>query len=244
MPERGLTDRVRMIVAAARLLRDQERVLVGVGQPNLAANLAKRVHAPRLMLIYESGVIDAHPTRLPLSIGDAELVRGALTTMPMVEFFMYYLQGGRIDVGFIGGAQVDRWGNVNSTVIGPYERPTVRLAGSGGAADIAALAHRLIIMTPHEPRRFPAQVDFVTAVGHRGGRDLHRGPWKVITNLGQLGFAEDGEMVLEAVFPGVTIPMVQAATGWPLRVADPVEILADPIPRELAALEALEQAIV
>jgi glutaconate CoA-transferase subunit B len=237
-------DRARMIVAAARLLRDHECVLVGVGQPNLAANLAKRLYAPGLVLMYESGIIDARPAKLPLSIGDAELVRDALAVMPMGEFFAYYLQGGRIDVGFIGGAQIDRWGNVNSTVIGPYHHPTTRLAGSGGAADIAALAHRLIIMTPHERRRFPATVDFVTAVGHRGGRDPHRGPWKVVTDLGQMGFAEDGEMVLEAIFPGVSVAMVQAETGWPLRCAPDLAVLAEPTPEELALLSALEQDVV
>lgn len=211
--------RGEMAVVGARLLRDGERVLVGVGLPNLAANIAKRLHAPHLVLIYESGVIDAYPPKLPLSIGDPDLVRTSLCVLPIADLFSQYLQTGWIDVGFLGGAQIDRNGNLNSTVIGPYDHPKVRLAGSGGAADIASFARRTIVLMPHGLQRFPASVDFITSPGHPAGRRRADGPAAVVTDLGLFDFDEQGEMRLTAVYPGVSVAEVQANTGWPVKVA-------------------------
>src|SRR3972149_4134736 len=159
-----------MTINAARLLRDGDVVFVGVGLPNLACNLARRTHAPGLVMIYEAGVIGAQPARLPLSIGDPTLVSGALSVVSMWEIFAYYLQRGLVSVGFMGGAQIDRFGNVNATVIGPYAKPKIRLPGSGGSMEIAAWADRCYYITPHEKRRFPPRVDFQTSAGFLGGR--------------------------------------------------------------------------
>jgi len=238
----GLTRREEMAVVAARLLKPRERVLVGVGLPNLAANLAKRLHAPDLLLIYESGILDANPRTLPLSIGDPVLVRDALATISMLELFSNYLQTGWIDVGFLGGAQVDRRGNLNSTVIGPYEHPTVRMAGSGGAADIAACAQRLILVLPQDRRHFPAQVDFVTSPGHppNGRRPDGRGPVWVVTDMGLYDFDDTGEMRLRALYRDATVKAVQAATGWPLRIHPQLTQVPPVSPDEYRALRALQ----
>ncbi len=158
-----------MTINAARMLRDGDVVFVGVGLPNLACNLARRTHAPGLVMIYELGVIGAQPARLPLSIGDPTLVSGALSVCSMYDIFAFYLQRGFISVGFMGGAQIDRYGNVNATVIGDYRKPKVRLPGSGGAMEIAAWADRWFIITPHQKRRFPEKVDFCTSAGFLGG---------------------------------------------------------------------------
>lgn len=234
-------DRNLIAAVAARLLADRQRVLVGVGLPNVAANLAKRLHAPGLVLVYESGVIDARPSELPLSIGDPALVEDALAMPTMSEFFRHYLQPGWIDVGFLGGAQIDRRGNLNSTVIGDYARPRVRLSGSGGAADIAALARRTIVLMPHERHRFPERVDFVTSPGHPpvGLRPDGGGPWRVVTDLGLFGFGDDGEMELMALMPGHTVDDVRAATGWPIRVRPDLGRLEPPTPAEEAVLAQL-----
>jgi glutaconate CoA-transferase subunit B len=236
-----------MIVAAARELRDGERVLVGVGQPNLAANLAKRVHAPGLQLIYEAGVIDADPSRLPLSIGDPCLVTGSVSVCSFFDLFAYYLQGGLVDVGFMGAAQIDRFGNLNSTVIGDYHRPKVRMAGSGGACDIACLARRLITLTPHQTRRFPERCDFVTSPGYISGRRdrdklglVGRGPEVVITDLGVLRFNEDGEMMLVSLFEGSDVDRVRQNTGWPLLINEPLGRVQPPIALELETLRSLD----
>jgi acyl CoA:acetate/3-ketoacid CoA transferase beta subunit len=159
-----------MTVNAARLLRDQDAVFVGVGLPNLACNLARRTHAPNLVMIYESGVIGAQPARLPLSIGDPTLVSGALAVCSMYDIFAYYLQRGYISVGFMGGAQIDRFGNINATVIGDYRHPKVRLPGSGGSMEIAAWADRCYLLAPHQKRRFPEKCDFRTSAGFLDGR--------------------------------------------------------------------------
>ncbi len=232
-----------MVVAAARALRDGDRVFVGIGLPNLACNLAKRLHAPNIEMIYEAGVIGANPSRLPLSIGDPTLVTGAGLVCSMFEVFALYLQRGRVDVGFMGAAQVDRYGNLNSTVIGPYSHPKARLAGSGGAADIASLAKRLFIMTPHEVRRFPARVDFLTSAGFLGGRQQREelglpggGPELVITDKGLLEFDETGEMILTSLHPGVTREDVEAGTGWDLKVAPELQVTPAPSPEELRLL--------
>lgn len=235
-----------MVVAAARLLTGNERVLVGVGVPNVAANLAKRLHAPDLVLIYESGVIDARPERLPLSIGDATLVEHALAVLPMAELFFHYLATGWIDVGFLGAAQMDRYGNLNSTVIGDYGSPRVRLSGAGGAPEIASGARRTIIVMEHRRDRLPAQIDFITTVGHSPGhrRADGRGPWRVVTDLGVFGFDLAGELQLMALLPGHTYEEVLDHSGWRIPLAsDSVSTIAPVTEEEWAALEALQHSL-
>lgn len=236
-----------MVTMAARALREGERVLVGVGQPNLAANLAKRLHAPNLTLIYEAGVTGAQPARLPLSVGDPCLVSGALSVYPMLEAFTLYLQGGLVDVGFLGAAQVDRFGNLNSTVIGDYFRPKVKLAGSGGACDIGLLAGRVIVMLPHSRRRFPEHVDFVTTPGSRfHGRRREelgvpgRGQQTVVTDIGILSPNNEGELVLTGLHDGRTAQEARDQTGWNLEVADGLSRLEPPTHEELAVLRNLD----
>ncbi len=230
--------RTVMAVAAARLLADGERVLVGVGTPNLAANIARRTHAPGLVLVYESGVIDARPPRTPLSIGDPDLVRTSLAVVPILELFSHYLQGGWIDVGFLGAAQIDRRGNLNSTVIGSYAHPTARLAGSGGAADIASFT-RTIVMLPQDIRRFPAHVDFVTAAGHPPGSQREPGPGAVVTDMALFDFDQEGEMRLCALQPGVSVDDVRERVGWPLKVAEELYEIPPPNEQERAAIQEL-----
>ena len=216
-----------MIVNAARLLKDGDVVFVGVGQPNLACNLAKRTHAPNLVMIYEAGVIGAEPARLPLSIGDPTLVSGALSVVSMYDIFANYLQRGNVDVGFLGGAQIDRFGNINATIIGSdYAHPKVRLPGSGGAQEIAAWANRCYVMTPHQKRRFPEKVDFLTSAGTMdgtGGRAKAglrgKGPVAVVTDLGILEPDETGELTLTSLHPGKTAREAVDNTGWALKVA-------------------------
>jgi glutaconate CoA-transferase subunit B len=214
-----------MIINAARLLRDGDVVFVGVGQPNLACNLAKRTHAPNLVMIYEAGVIGAEPARLPLSIGDPTLVSGALSVVSMYDIFANYLQRGNVDVGFMGGAQIDRFGNINATVIGDYAHPKVRLPGSGGSQEIAAWANRCYIMTPHQKRRFPEKVDFMTSAGFLSGRAEREatgvrggGMLAVVTDIGMMEPDENGEMVLTALHPGKTVEQAKENTGWDLKV--------------------------
>jgi len=232
-----------MTVNAARLLRDYDVVFVGVGLPNLACNLAQRTHAPNLVLVYEAGVIGARPARLPLSIGDPTLVSGAASVCSMYDIFALYLQRGLIDVGFLGGAQIDRFGNINATVIGDYHHPKVRLPGSGGSMEIAAWANRCYIITPHQKRRFPERVDFRTSAGFLSGRAERlasgvrgAGPQAVVTDLGILEPDESGELMLTAIHPGVTVEQVQANTGWPLKVADPLRVTEPPREEELRIL--------
>ncbi len=216
-----------MIVNASRLLKNGDVVFVGVGQPNLACNLAKRTHAPDLVLIYEAGVIGAEPARLPLSIGDPTLVSGALSVVGMYDIFANYLQRGNVGVGFLGGAQIDKYGNINATYIGSdYTHPKVRLPGSGGAQEIAAWANRCYIMTPHQKRRFPEKVDFLTSAGYldgQGGRQkagvLGQGPIGVVTDLGIMQPDSTGELVLTALHPGKTAREAIENTGWALKVA-------------------------
>lgn len=216
-----------MIVNAARLLRDGDVVFVGVGQPNLACNLAKRTHAPHLVMIYEAGVIGAEPARLPLSIGDPTLVSGALSVCSMYDVFSLYLQRGNVDVGFLGGAQIDRFGNINATIIGnDYIHPRVRLPGSGGSQEISAWANRCYIMTLHQKRRFPEKVDFATSAGFLEGRQqresvclLGSGPQAVVTDIGIMEPDETGELILNALHPGKTIDEARENTGWDLKVA-------------------------
>jgi len=232
-----------MTINAARLLRDGDVVFVGVGLPNLACNLARRTHAPSLVMIYEAGVIGAQPARLPLSIGDPTLVSGALSVCSMYEIFTLYLQRGNIDVGFLGGAQIDRFGNINATVIGDYQQPKVRLPGSGGSMEIAAWANRCYIMTPHQKRRFPEKVDFRTSAGFLNGRSEReaanlrgQGPQTVVTNLGLLEPDEDGELTLTALHPNIEVEQVRENTGWDLKVAPQLQVTQPPGAQELKIL--------
>ena len=232
-----------MTINAARLLLDGDVVFVGVGLPNLACNLARQTHAPNLLMIYEAGVIGAQPARLPLSIGDPTLVSGATAVCSMYDIFALYLQRGNIDVGFMGGAQIDRYGNINATVIGPYDHPRVRLPGSGGSMEIAAWANRCYIITPHQKRRFPEKVEFRTSAGFLSGRserDLAHlrggGPQAVVTDLGILEPDENGELVLAALHPGKTIEEVKANTGWELKVVPSLRTTQPPSEEELRIL--------
>jgi glutaconate CoA-transferase subunit B len=232
-----------MIVNAARLLRDGDTVFVGVGQPNLACNLARRTHAPHLLMIYEAGVIGAQPARLPLSIGDPTLVSGATAVCSMYDIFALYLQRGNVDVGFMGGAQIDRFGNINATVIGDYAHPKVRLPGSGGSKEIAAWANRCYIMTPHQKRRFPEKVDFRTSAGFLGGRAERDaaglrggGPLAVVTDIGILEPDETGELILTALHPGRTSEEAIANTGWDLKVSPELRHTDPPTAEELRIL--------
>jgi glutaconate CoA-transferase subunit B len=240
-----------MTVNAARELRDGDVCLVGVGPPNAAANLARRLHAPGCVLVYESGAIGAKPARLPLSIGDDDLAASADELVSVPEMFNYWVGGGRIDVGFLGAAQIDRFANINTTVIGAYEHPTVRLPGAGGAPEIAAASREVIIMLRHSRRAFVERLDFVTSVG-LGGPERPRsslgfpgaGPTVVITDLGVLRPAEeDGELELTAVHPGVDVESVRDATGWTLRVRDRVEVTEPATELELATLRSLREGV-
>jgi glutaconate CoA-transferase subunit B len=218
-----------MTVAAARELRDGEVCFVGIGLPSTAANLARGRHAPAVVLIYESGTIGSKPTRLPLSIGDGDLAETAESVVSVPEIFNYWLQGGRIDVGFLGAAQIDRHGNLNSTVIGSYEEPKVRLPGAGGAPEIAAHTRRVITIIRQSPRSFVAELDFKTSLGAQDQ--------VVITDLGVLRMRD--ELVLEALHPGVTLDQAREATGWDLRVAGDLRTTDRPTADELAALREL-----
>jgi len=243
MPSAPYTSSELMTVNAARLLRDRDAVFVGVGLPNLACNLARRTHAPNLVMIYESGVIGAQPARLPLSIGDPTLVSGALAVCSMYDVFAYYLQRGYVSVGFMGGAQIDRFGNINATVIGDYQHPKVRLPGSGGSMEIAAWADRCYLLTPHQKRRFPEKCDFRTSAGFLDGRPARQalrlrggGPAAVVTDLGLLEPDESGELVLAAVHPGVDPEQARTNTGWDLRVAPHLRATEPPRAEELKIL--------
>ena len=218
-----------MAVVAARELRDGEVVFVGIGLPNLACNLARRTHAPNLVLIYESGAVGAVPERLPVSIGDPALVTGSLMVCGMADVFQLFLQNGRIEVGLLGGAQVDRYGNINTTVIGPYERPKVRLPGSGGAAEIAIHARRTLVVAKLSPRAFPERVDFVTSPGQRVTR--------VITDKGVFERDEaTGELVLSGLYPGVEASDVKNGVGWELRSRPRLDRLDPPAGVDLQLL--------
>jgi glutaconate CoA-transferase subunit B len=232
-----------LTINAARLLRDGDRVFVGVGLPNLACNLARRTHAPNLLMIYEAGVIGAQPARLPLSIGDPTLVSGALSVCSMYDIFAFYLQRGNVDVGFMGGAQIDKYGNINATVIGDYAHPKVRLPGSGGSMEIAAWANRCYLLTPHSKRRFPEKLDFRTSAGFLSGRAEREaaklrggGMLAVVTDLGLMEPDENGELVLTALHPGVPVEQACQNTGWDLKVASSLRTTPPPSPEELRIL--------
>jgi glutaconate CoA-transferase subunit B len=226
-----------MTVAAARELRDGEVCFVGIGLPSTAANLARAMHAPAAVLIYESGTIGSKPTKLPLSIGDGDLAETADSVVSVPEIFNYWLQGGRIDVGFLGAAQIDRDGNLNSTVIGSYDAPKVRLPGAGGAPEIAAHAHRVITIIRQTPRTFVGELDFKSSLG--------AADQVVITDLGILrrGGSDPprkrSDLVLEALHPGVTLEQAREAAGWELAVADDLRTTEPPTREELGRLREL-----
>ena len=236
-----------MTVTAARMLWNGCVCFVGIGLPSAAANLARLLHAPEIVLIYESGTIGTRPEVLPLSIGDGELAETATAVVPLPEIFAYWLQGGRIDVGFLGAAQVDRYGNLNSTVIGPYARPKVRLPGAGGAPEIAAHARQVFVVLKQSPRSFVRELDFVSSAGFMsgGGARQHsgapgRGPQAIITDFGVLRPQPGSdEFALTARYESVAAADAVQATGWPLAVAADLEVIAPPTSDELAALRAL-----
>ncbi|MGH9746442.1 MAG: CoA-transferase subunit beta [Candidatus Acidiferrales bacterium] len=236
-----------MTVAAARKLRNGAVCFVGIGLPSAAANLARITHAPELVLIYESGTIGAKPDVLPLSIGDGELAETADTVVSVPEIFRYWLQGGRVDIGFLGAAQIDKFGNINTTVIGPYSSPRVRLPGAGGAPEIATAAKEVAIILKQSKRAFVEKLDFVTSSGHYpstagngkpGNRG--RGPTTVITDLGIMrSDPTTSELVLTAIHPGITVEQVKDATGWQLKIASNLETTPRPLASELLALRDL-----
>jgi glutaconate CoA-transferase subunit B len=245
MPSEATPDEL-MIAASAAELAGVRSVFVGIGLPNVAANLARASVAPDLELIYESGVVGARPTRLPDSIGDPALVSGSAAVMSMRDLFGGFLQGGRIEVGMLGAAQIDRWGNLNTTVIGPYDRPSVRLPGAGGATEIALNARRVIVVMSQSQRSFVERVDFVTSPGHHrpdgsGGRPAWAGagPTAVVTQLGVYHFGADGEMELVGLHPRVDEATVDAGTGWPMRRASSVTNLSEPSAQTLATIRKL-----
>ena len=238
-----------MSVVAARLLRDGMSCFVGIGIPSTVANLARNTHAPNLFLIYEAGALGAKPYRLPLSIGDGELAVTADSVVSVPEIFNYWLQGGHIDVGYLSAAQIDRFGNLNTTVIGPdYHDPKVRLPGAGGAPEIAAHCREVTVIMRHARRAFVPRVDFVTSVGLGPEPDTRSrlgfrgaGPISVITDLGVLKPDQhDNELTLVAIHPGVELQDVLDQTQWPLRVSSPLEVTDAPTSEELAALRDLK----
>ena len=236
-----------MTIAAARALRNDDVCFVGIGMPSAAANLARLTHAPDLVLIYESGTLATKPNVLPLSIGDGELCETALTTVPVPEMFRYWLQGGRIKVGFLGGAQIDKYANLNTTVVGPYDKPKVRLPGGGGAPEIATSCGEVFIIMAQGKRSFVDRLDFVTSIGHVSGGDSRarlgvatKGPTKLITDLALFEpDAQSKEMTVVSLHPGVTRAQVQDNTGWPVKFAAQVAETPPPTARELEVLREL-----
>ncbi len=249
MPEQAWSADEMMTIAAARMLRNGAVCFVGIGLPSAAANLARLTHAPEVVLVYESGTIGAKPAVLPLSIGDGELAETADTVVSIAEIFAYWLQGGRIDVGFLGAAQIDRFANINTTVIGDYRRPAVRLPGAGGAAEIASSAHEVLIMLRQSTRAFVDELDFVTSAGYLDGGASRerlgfpgRGPTAVITDLGILTpDPQSKELTLTSLHPGVSAEQAIAATGWPLKVGAKLSRVAPPTKAELATLRDLNE---
>lgn len=236
-----------MAIAAARLLQDRCVCFVGIGLPSAACNLARLTHAPEIVLIYESGTIGTRPDVLPLSIGDGELAETAACVIPLPEVFSYYLQAGRVDIGFLGAAQIDRHGNLNSTVIGSYEAPTTRLPGAGGAPEIALHAKQVFVMLKASKRSFVEQLDFCSSAGYLDGHGARArsgasggGPRSVITDFGMLApHPQSEELQLVALFDGATVEEARNAIGWPLQVADRIDTIAPPTAHELDTLRAL-----
>jgi glutaconate CoA-transferase subunit B len=226
-----------MIVASARQLAGERVCFVGIGPPNIACNLAKRTVAPTLELVYEAGVFGSNPQRLPLSIGDPTLVTGSVSVTSMFELFAYYLQRGLVDIAFLGASQIDRYGNINTTVIGDYSNPKVRLPGSGGACDISINARKVFVIMPQSKRTFVETVDFVTSPGHLAGSRpqdwLGAGPEVVVTGLGTYKFDGSGQMYLATLHPGVTVDQVAENTSWDIAIGDDVTETSAPTQQEL-----------
>lgn len=236
----------RMVFRASQELHDQDVVFVGIGLPNLACNLARSLHAPQLFMIYEAGAVGAVPDRLPISIGDPALVTGSLSVVSQGEIFQSFLQRGLIEVGFLGGAQIDRFGNINSTVIGPYDNPKVRLPGSGGACEIATHAKRLLVVMKMSPKSFVEKCDFVTSPGHRYGEHSRSelglpggGPELIVTDLCVFRFVKGVATVTE-LFEGVSIEDVQAQCGWKVDVASQIQQIPTPSQEIAEKIRALD----
>ena len=248
MSDASYTADEMMTIAAARLVRSGDVCFVGIGIPSAACNLARLTHAPDTVLIYESGTIGAKPDVLPLSIGDGELAETADAIVPLTEIFAYWLQGGRVDLGFLGAAQIDRYANINTTVVGDYRKPTVRLPGAGGAPEIAASCGEVLITLRQHPRAFVDTLDFVTSGGYLSGGDARdklkvrgKGPTAVITDLGVLTPDPiSKELVLTSVHPGVEVQRAIDATSWPLRVSPALQTTPPPTGHELGVLRDLQ----
>jgi glutaconate CoA-transferase, subunit B len=249
MPDAAYTSDEMMTIAAARMIRDGVTLFVGIGLPSAAANLARLTHAPNTVLIYESGTIGAKPSVLPLSIGDGELSETADAVVSIPEIFSYWLQAGRIGLGFLGAAQIDKYANINSTVIGDYNKPKVRLPGAGGAQEIAGFCGEVLITLRHSNRAFVKKLDFLTSGGYFEGGDSRqklglpgKGPTNVITDLGILTpDPVTKELTLTSLHPGITAEQAVAATGWPLKVAAKLDTTAPPTPAELRTLRDLNE---
>jgi glutaconate CoA-transferase, subunit B len=247
MPDLKYTADEMMTIAAARMIRNGAVCFVGIGLPSAAANLARLTHAPEAVLIYESGTIGTKPSVLPLSIGDGELAETADAVVSLPEIFAYWLQGGRVDLGFLGAAQIDRFANINTTVIGDYNKPSTRLPGAGGAPEIAASSKEVLITLRHNQRAFVNKLDFVTSGGHMEGGDSRdrmrlpgKGPTAVITDLCILTpDPVTRELTLTSLHPGVTAEKVVASTGWPLKVAPQIHTTEPPTETELTVLRDL-----
>jgi len=237
-----------MTVAAARALKNDDVCFVGIGQPSAACNLARLTHAPGITLIYESGTLATKPDILPLSIGDGELCETALTTVSVPEMFRYWLQGGRIKIGFLGGAQIDKYANLNTTVVGPYAKPKVRLPGGGGAPEIATSCGEIFIIMAQSKRGFVDKLDFVTSIGHVSGGDSRaklgvetKGPTRLITDLALLEpDPETKEMTVVSIHPGVARAQIAENTGWPIKFAAKVAETPPPTKQELDVLRELQ----
>jgi glutaconate CoA-transferase subunit B len=245
----GYTKDEIMTITAAKMLRNHEVCFVGIGLPSAACNLARLTHAPHIVLIYESGTIDTKPHVLPLSIGDDELAETSRMVISVPEVFSYWLQAGKIDVGFLGGAQIDRFGNINSTVIGDYHKPKVRLPGAGGAPEIAANARKTMVVMRHNRRAFVEKVDFISSAGYLSGGDERKrlgirgeGPVVIITDLGILTPEPvTREFVLTSIHPGISVEEVKDQTGWDLKVASDLATTQPPTAEYLQVLRDLNQ---
>jgi glutaconate CoA-transferase, subunit B len=233
-----------MIIASARQLAGEHVCFVGIGPPNIACNLAKRTIAPELELVYEAGAFGSNPNRLPLSIGDPSLVTGSVSITSMFELFAFYLQRGLVDVAFLGASQIDRYGNINTTVIGDYDKPKVRLPGSGGACEISINARKVFVIMPQSKRSFVEHVDFITSPGHlKGTRPtdwLGAGPAAVVTGLGVYRFDSSGEMYVASLHPGVSVEQVQDNTSWEMAAGNDVDESPPPSDEELRLIRELD----
>ncbi len=251
MPNTEYTANEMMVVTASRFLKDDDVVFIGIGLPSLAANLARRIHAPNISMIYESGTLDTKPIRPPLSIGDDELSRTALSIVSVPEMFQYWLQGGKIEVGFLGAAQIDKFGNLNTTVIGEYDNPKVRLPGAGGAPEIAGFCDHTIIMLKQSKRSFVEKLDFITTVGYGNGHNhistlgfSGNGPRAIITDLGILEpDPETKEFILTQLHPGIDVEVVKESTGWELQTAEKIKLTEVPTDKEIEVLRNLQEMI-